>query len=198
MESIEFKPVRRMGSISLDQLPKDELVGTLGRGTVQIYMKDCDFEAEDGEDFSGKWVVVVRTSGTSTRCQQIMDMQLREVFPGTYAITMVQTDSRFGGFKLAPKVYSKLVKSGGINLTTDKLQSPGGQYIWSQLVGIEGVQVAGYNCSMTRRPRVLHCVYKNETVNRLEVEGYNAWVESDSNNWGFVMTKSRETKRNSL
>ncbi len=198
MESIRFKPVRRLSTISVQNLPKDELVATLGKGSVQVYMKDCCFEAEEGEDFSGKWVVVVRTSETSDRYQQIMDMQLREVFPGTYAIAMVQTDSRFGGFKLAPKVYAKLVKSGGINLTTDKLQSPGGQYIWSQLVGLEGVQVSGYNCSMTRRPRVLHEVYRNETINRLEVEGYNAWVDSDSNNWGFVMTKSRETKRNSL
>jgi hypothetical protein len=198
MESIKFKPARRLATISARHLPKDELVATLGSGAVQIYMKDCDFEAEEGENFSGKWVVVVRTSETSTRYQQIMDMQLREVFPGMYAITMVQTDSRFGGFNLAPKVYSKLVKSGGINLMTDKLQSPGGQYIWSQLLESKGVQVAGYNCSMTRRPQVLHEVYKNETVNRLEVEGYNAWVDSDSNNWGFVATKSRETKRRSL
>jgi len=186
MLSIDLSRRATLGRISRKKLDPQDRIASIGRD-IHIYAKDYVFYDNCADPFEGKQVEVYLFVGESTR--RIMTIQLCKKVGDTYSVDLVKIDSKFQGFKLAPKVYKKLVRAG-ITLVTGGMQSAGGQYIWSQLVGTKGIQMSAFNCGLERSPRVLHDVYRNEHENRVEVEGHDAWSLSDYNRWGFVMTKA--------
>jgi len=184
MQEVAVEKRSVLGSISRKKLDPQDRIGRIR--DMHIYAKDFAFY-DYSREFEGKQVEVYLFGDTYTR--RIMTIQLKKEVGETYSVDMVKIDSKYQGFKLAPKVYKKVVQAG-ITLVTGGMQSPGGRYIWSQLVDAKGIQMAAFNCGLQRSPRVLHDVYRNEYENRVEVEGHDAWSLSDYNRWGFVMTKA--------
>ncbi len=184
MFGVDVEKRARLGTISRKRLDPADRIGRIR--DIHIYAKDFVFY-DDSSEYAGKQVEVFLFDESYTR--RIMTIQLKRQVGDTYSVEMVNVDSKYQGFKLAPKIYKKLVQRG-ITLVTGGLQSRGGQYIWSQLVDAKGIQMSAFNCGLERSPRVLHDVYRNEHENRVEVEGHDAWSLSDYNRWGFVMTKA--------
>ena len=65
------------------------------------------------------------------------------LFKESYEIAMVQIDSKYQGFGLAPKIYRYLMKKIGVTLKAGTQQSYGGRSIWNDLAAYKDVQVVG-------------------------------------------------------
>jgi hypothetical protein len=155
MFGVDVEKRARLGTISRKRLDPADRIGRIR--DIHIYAKDFVFY-DDSSEYAGKQVEVFLFDESYTR--RIMTMQLKRQVGDTYSVEMVNVDSKYQGFKLAPKIYKKLVQRG-ITLVTGGLQSRGGQYIWSQLVGTKGIQMSAFKL-WTREvsPRPPRCLSK--------------------------------------
>lgn len=67
-----------------------------------------------------------------------------------YSVAYVSVDHKYQGFGIAPKIYSKLLKSIPIGIVSGDTQSVGGQSIWKKLLDERSVSVLAF-----RTPRSL-------------------------------------------
>ena len=191
MYTAELEKSEELGTISVSDLPLDSYVASVG--ATHIFMKPCEFvhrKHPKGTE-AGQWVECVQFVPHCQEAHRVMWMQLTKEIGNVHAVSMVRIDPKFQGFGLAPKVYEKVIKETDIALATDECQTPGGQYIWSQVLGKRGIEIAAFKSKLLRAPRVLHPVEKSSVVNRIEVCDNYAWGDEGKNDWGFVMFKSK-------
>lgn len=185
----ELEKSEDLGTISVSNLHLDSYVASVG--ATHIFMKPCEFvHRKDPEGYeAGHWIECVQFVPHCQEAHRVMWMQLTKEIGNVHAVSMVRIDPKFQGFGLAPKVYEKIIKETNISLATDECQTPGGQYIWSQLVGKRGIEIAAFKSKLRRAPRVLHPVVRGSDVSRVEVCGEYVWGSEGKNDWGFVMYK---------
>ena len=90
---------------------------------------------------------IARLFGNKAKQDCVMSVHLEKsrarLFKESYEISMVQIDSKYQGFGLAPKIYRYLMKKIGITLKAGTQQSLGGRFIWNELAKYKDVQVVG-------------------------------------------------------
>ena len=90
---------------------------------------------------------LARLFGNKANYDCVMSIHLEKsrarLFKESYEIAMVQIDSKYQGFGLAPKIYRYLMKKIGLTLKAGTQQSYGGRSIWNDLAAYKDVQVVG-------------------------------------------------------